>query len=212
MNALLNFVMNPNNTYAQHTLDYTRLCAVAIGLAIIIGVLLGIAVARQPIAAFIAVNFCGLLRAIPAIAFLVVALPYLGLGFVPALIALTVLGITPIMVNTFTGIQGIDPAAIDAARGIGMTPYQVMRRVQIPLVLPVIAAGVRTAAIQIIATATLAGIIGAGGYGEYIYSGLYQLDNTQILAGAIPVTILAILAEVLLSQLQRVLTPKGLRI
>ncbi len=212
MNKLLDFIMNPNNTYAQHTLDYTRLCAVAIGLAIIIGVLLGIAVARQPIAAFIAVNSCGLLRAIPAIAFLVVVLPYLGLGFVPALVALTVLGITPILVNTFTGIQGIDPAAIDAARGIGMTPYQVVRRVQMPLVLPVIAAGVRTAAIQIIATATLAGIIGAGGYGEYIYSGLYQLDNTQILAGALPVTILAILAEVLLSQLQRVLTPKGLRV
>jgi osmoprotectant transport system permease protein len=212
MNKLLDFIMNPNNTYAQHTLDYTRLCAVAIGLAIIIGVLLGIAVARQPIAAFTAMNLCGLLRAIPAIAFLVVVLPYLGLGFVPALVALTVLGITPILVNTFTGIQGIDPAAIDAARGIGMTPYQVVRRIQVPLVLPVIAAGVRTAAIQIIATATLAGIIGAGGYGEYIYSGLYQLDNTQILAGALPVTILAILAEVLLSQLQRVLTPKGLRI
>lgn len=212
MNKLLDFIMNPNNTYAQHTLDYTRLCAVAIGLAIIIGVLLGIAVARQPIASFTAMNLCGLLRAIPAIAFLVVVLPYLGLGFVPALVALTVLGITPILVNTFTGIQGIDPAAIDAARGIGMTPYQIVRRIQVPLVLPVIAAGVRTAAIQIIATATLAGIIGAGGYGEYIYSGLYQLDNTQILAGALPVTILAILAEVLLSQLQRVLTPKGLRI
>jgi osmoprotectant transport system permease protein len=212
MNKLLDFIMNPNNTYAQHTLDYTRLCAVAIGLAIIIGVLLGIAVARQPIAAFTAMNLCGLLRAIPAIAFLVVVLPYLGLGFVPALVALTVLGITPILVNTFTGIQGIDPAAIDAARGIGMTPYQVVRRIQVPLVLPVIAAGVRTAAIQIIATATLAGIIGAGGYGEYIYSGLYQLNNTQILAGALPVTILAILAEILLSQLQRILTPKGLRI
>jgi osmoprotectant transport system permease protein len=212
MDKLLNFIMDPNNTYAQHTLDYIRLCAIAIVLAIIIGVLLGIAVARQPIAAFIAMNLSGLLRAIPAIAFLVVALPYLGLGFVPALVALTVLGIPPILVNTYTGIRGIDPASIDAARGIGMTSYQVMTRVQIPLVLPVIAAGVRTAAIQIIATATLAGIIGAGGYGEYIYSGLYQLDNIQILAGALPVTILAIVAEILLSQLQRVLTPQGLRV
>lgn len=212
MDKLLNFIMDPNNAYGQHTLDYIRLCVIAIVLAIIIGVLLGIAVARQPIAAFIAMNLSGLLRAIPAIAFLVVALPYLGLGFVPALIALTVLGIPPILVNTYTGIRGIDPASIDAARGIGMTSYQIMTRIQIPLVLPVIAAGVRTAAIQIIATATLAGIIGAGGYGEYIYSGLYQLDNIQILAGALPVTILAILAEVLLSQLQRVLTPLGLRV
>src|SRR6266700_3887252 len=109
MDKLLNFIMDPNNAYGQHTLDYTRLCVVAIVLAIIIGVLLGIAVARQPIAAFIAMKLSGLLRAIPAIAFLVVALPYLGLGFVPALIALTVLGIPPIMVNTFTGIHGIDP-------------------------------------------------------------------------------------------------------
>jgi len=212
MDKLLTFIANPNNTYAEHTLDYTRLCAIAIVLAIVIGVLLGIAVARQPVAAFIAMNMSGLLRAIPAIAFLVVALPYLGLGFVPALVALTILGIPPILANTSTGIRGIDPAAIDAARGIGMTPYQIMRRVQVPLVLPVIAAGVRTAAIQVIATGTLAGIIGAGGYGEYIYSGLYQLDNTQILAGALPVTIFAVLAEVLLSQLQRVLTPKGLRL
>jgi osmoprotectant transport system permease protein len=212
MNALLKFVMDPNNAYGQHTLDYIRLCAIAIALAVIIGVLLGIMVARQPFAAFIAMNVSGLLRAIPAIAFLVVVIPYLGLGFNPALVALTVLGIPPILVNTYTGIRGIDPAAIDAARGIGMVPYQIMTRVQIPLVLPVIAAGVRTAAIQVIATATLAGIIGAGGYGEYIYSGLYQLDNTQILAGALPVTLLAILAEVLLSQLQRVLTPLGLRV
>lgn len=212
MDTLLNFIVNPSNTYLEHTLDYIRLCAVSVAFAILIGVLIGIAVARQPIAAFLAMNLSGLLRAVPAIAFLVVALPYLGLGFLPALIALTVLGIPPILANTSTGIRGIDPAAIDAARGIGMTPLQIMLRVQLPLVLPVIAAGVRTAAVQIIATATLAGIIGAGGYGEYIYSGLYQLDNTQILAGALPVTLLAMLTEVLLGQLQRILTPKGLRI
>lgn len=212
MDKLIQFILNPNNTYAQHTLDYIKLCAVSIVLAIIIGVTIGIAVSRQPIVAFIAVNASGLLRSVPAIAFLVLALPYLGLGFLPALVALTILGIPPILLNTSTGLRGIDPAIIDAARGMGMTRYQIMTRIQLPLVLSVIAAGIRTAAVQIIATATLAGIIGAGGYGEYIYSGLYQLDNTQILAGALPVTILAILVEVLLGQLQRVVTPKGLRI
>jgi osmoprotectant transport system permease protein len=153
------------------------------------------------------------MRAIPAIAFLAVAVavPFLGLGLLPALIALTILGIPPILLNTYTGISGIDPATIDAARGMGMTSMQIITRIQAPLVLPIIAAGVRTSAVQVIATATLAGIIGAGGYGEYIYSGLYQLDTVQIMAGAIPVTILAILAEVLLSQLQRILTPEGLR-
>jgi len=212
VDKIISFIANPNNTYLQHTIDYIRLCAVSITLAIIIGVLLGIAVARQPVAAFIAANVSGLMRAIPAIAFLVVALPYLGLGFLPALVALTVLGIPPILLNTIAGIRGIDPATIDAARGMGMTPYQITNRIQVPLVLPVIAAGIRTSTTQVIATATLAGIIGAGGYGEYIYSGLYQLDNTQILAGALPVTILAFVTDALLGQCQYVLTPKGLRV
>jgi osmoprotectant transport system permease protein len=212
MDKLLQFIADPNSTFAQHTIDYIRLCAVSIVLSIIIGVVLGIAVARQPIAAFVAINLSGLMRAIPAIAFLVVVLPYLGLGFTPALIALTILGVPPILINTYTGIRGIDPATIDAARGMGMTLWQIIARIQTPLVSPIIAAGIRTAATQIIATATLAGIIGAGGYGEYIYSGLYQLDNVQILAGAFPVAILAIVVEILLSQVQRVLTPEGLRI
>jgi osmoprotectant transport system permease protein len=113
--------------------------------------------------------------------------------------------------NTSTGIRGIDPAIIDAARGMGMTPWQILTRIQTPLVLPVIAAGARTAAVQIVATATLAAIIGAGGYGEYILSGLYQVDSTQILAGALPVAALAILIELGLSWVQHLVTPLGLR-
>lgn len=214
MDKLWQFIINPTNEYAKHTSDYIRLCVAAIVLATILGVVLGVLVGRRPFLAFLAVNVSGLMRAIPAIAFLAVAvgIPFLGIGFLPALIALTILGIPPILLNTYTGIRGIDPATIDAARGMGMTNMQIVTRIQAPLVLPIIAAGVRTSAVQVIATATLAGIIGAGGYGEYIYSGLYQLDIVQIMAGAIPVTILAILAEILLSQLQRILTPKGLRI
>lgn len=211
MDKLYQFIVNPSNDYLGHTLVYIELCVASIVLAMVIGVVLGAAVSRSPLFAFIAVNISGLMRAIPVIAFLVAVLPYLGLGFLPALIALTVLGIPPILLNTYTGIRGIDAAIIDAARGMGMTTGQIVTRIQAPLVLPIIAAGVRTSAVQIIATATLAAIIGAGGYGEYILSGLYQLDDVQILAGAIPVAILALIAEVLLSQLQRVLTPAGLR-
>ena len=212
MDKLYQFIVNPSNDYLGHTLTYIELCVASIVFAMVIGVVLGAAVSRSPLLAFIAVNISGLMRAIPVIAFLVAVLPYLGLGFLPALIALTVLGIPPILLNTYTGIRGIDPAIIDAARGIGMTRGQIVTRIQAPLVLPIIAAGVRTSAVQIIATATLAAIIGAGGYGEYILSGLYQLNDVQILAGAIPVAILALIAEVLLSQLQRALTPAGLRI
>jgi len=208
---LVAFVANPANTYAAHTVDYVVLCTAAIALATAVGTSLGIAVARRPVLAFAAVNLSGFMRAIPVIAFLAFAIPYLGLGFTPSLVALTVLGIPPILLNTFTGIRGIDPATIDTARGCGMTRWQTVRGIQVPLVLPVVAAGVRTTAVQIVATATLASIIGAGGYGDYIFSGLYQVDTTQILAGAVPVTLLAMLSEVALGGLQRVLTPAGLR-
>ncbi|MFL5665174.1 MAG: ABC transporter permease [Ktedonobacteraceae bacterium] len=211
-NDLLQFIADPANDYLGHSLAYIKLCLVAIIVAIIISVPLGVIVARNPIASFIAINFSGLMRAIPVIAFLAAVWPFLGFGFLPSLVALTILGIPPILLNTYTGIRGIDPATIEAARGMGMTTWQIVTRIQTPLVLPIIAAGVRTSAVQIVATATLAAIIGGGGYGEYIYLGLREFDNTALLAGALPVTLLAILVELSLAWLQRALTPAGLRV
>ena len=212
MNALLQFIADPSNGYLQHTVDYIKLCAVAIVLAIVISVPLGVLVVRSPVASFIAINFSGLLRAIPILAVLVAFYPILGFGFLPALVALIILGIPPILLNTYTGIRGIDPATIDAARGMGMTTLQIVTRIQTPLVLPIIAAGIRTSAVQIIATATLAAIIGAGGYGEYIYLGLREFDTTQLLAGALPVALLALLVEYGLNWTEYALTPAGLRV
>ncbi|GCE25533.1 choline ABC transporter permease [Dictyobacter alpinus] len=211
MSDLLHFINDPGNAFADHTLTYLKICGVSILVAIIIGVVLGVAVARNAILAFVAVNLSGLMRAVPVIAFLIAALPYLGVGFTPTVVALIVLGIPPILLNTYTGIRGIDPAMIDAARGMGMTQWQIISKIQTPLVLPIIAAGVRTSSVQIVATATLAAIIGAGGYGEYIIDGLNRLNNVSILAGALPVALLAIIVELFMSWLQRILTPKGLR-
>jgi osmoprotectant transport system permease protein len=212
MNGLLHFITDPSNDYLGHTLAYIKLSVAAILLAIVISVPLGVIVSRNPLASFVAVNISGLMRAIPVLAFLAAAYPYLGFGFTPSLVALTILGIPPILLNTYTGLRGIDPASIDAARGMGMTTWQIVTRIQTPLVLPIIAAGVRTSAVQIIATATLAAIIGGGGYGEYIYLGLREFDTSALLAGSLPVTILALLAEVSLGWLQRALTPAGLRV
>lgn len=212
VNNLLQFIADPSNDYFGHSIDYIKLCVIAILLAIVISVPLGIVVVRSPLASFIAINFSGLLRAVPILAVLVAFYPILGFGFLPALVALIILGIPPILLNTYTAIRGIDPAMIDAARGMGMTTWQVVTRIQAPLVLPIIAAGVRTSAVQIVATATLAAIIGAGGYGEYIYLGLREFDNTQLLAGALPVAILALIAEFSLSWAERILTPAGLRV
>lgn len=208
---LAKFISNPQHGYLTHSLDYIKLCVIAIALALVIALPLGIAVARQPVIAFFATNISGLARAIPSLAFLAAAIPYLHIGFKPAVIALTVLGIPPILLNTIAGIRSVDPAVIDAARGMGMTFWQILWRIQLRLALPVIAAGVRTAAVQIVATGTLAALIGAGGWGEYILSGIYQLSLVQILAGAVPVALLALLVEVSLAGVQRLVTPAGVR-
>lgn len=208
---ILQFILAPENRFWHQTIAYLQLCGFSILISVALGVVLGIAVSRNAFLGFIAINLSGLMRAIPVIAFLIAVLPYLGLGFLPAAIALIILGIPPVLLNTYTGLRGIDPAIIDAAKGMGMTTLQIISRIQAPLVMPVLAAGVRTAAIQIVATATLAAFIGADGYGIYIVDGLYKLNNTEILAGAIPVAILALLIEVLMGWLQTALTPTGLR-
>ncbi len=211
MNAVFQFITSPSNDFVGHTIAYLQICVFSIIIAVIVGVVLGILVSRNALLAFVAVNLSGLLRAIPIIAFLIAVLPYLGLGFKPTVVALIILGIPPILLNTYTSLRDIDPATIDAARGMGMTTWQIITRVQVPLVTPIVAAGIRTSAVQIIATATLAGLIGAGGYGDYIIDGLYKLNNVEILAGALPVALLALLIELLMGWLQRVLTPAGLR-
>ena len=210
--AYLNFIADPRNDYLGHTITYLKICGVTIALAIVIGVILGAAVSRNAILAFVAVNLSGLMRAIPIIAVLIAFVPFFGIGFVPTIIALIVLGIPPILLNTYTGIRGVDPAIIDAAKGMGMTTLQVATRIQAPLVTPLVAAGIRTSAVQIVATATLAAFIGAGGYGDYIVDGLTVFNYTELIVGAISVAILAILVEVFMSWLQRALTPEGLRV
>lgn len=209
---IVQFISDPHHHFMRVTREYLQICGISIALAIVIGIVLGIAVSHSVIAGFLAVNLSGLLRAIPILAFLIAALPLLGTGDPPTLVALVILGIPPILLNMYTGMRGIDSATVDAARGMGMTRWQILIRIQIPLVLPVLAAGIRTAAVQIIATATLAAYIGAGGYGMYITDGVATFNNTEILAGAIPVALLAIFIEVLMSWLQYLLTPLGLRV
>ncbi len=212
----INYILDPANLYWQQTVEYLKLCGVAIAAAIVIGVALGALVSRSPLLAFVAVNLSGLVRAVPIIAILLLFVelipPPNNIGFVPAIVALILLGIPPILLNTYTGIRGIDPATIDAAKGMGMTNWQIAMRIQAPLVTPLVAAGVRTSAVQIVATATLAAFIGAAGYGDYIVDGLNVLNYTELVVGAVSVAILAILVEVFLSWLQRALTPAGLKV
>ncbi len=209
---ILSFILNPQNDFLGHTLTYLEICIISIAGAIILGVLIGAAVSGNAFFAFIAVNLSGLLRAIPVIATLIVFVPFFGIGLKPALIALIIVGIPPVLLNTYTGIRGIDPAMIDAAKGMGMTTWQIATKIQAPLVIPLVAAGVRTMAVQIVATATLAAFIGAGGYGDYIVDGIQVFNYPELFAGAIAVAVLAIAVELFMGWLQRRVTPPGLRL
>ncbi|MBA3824552.1 MAG: ABC transporter permease [Ktedonobacterales bacterium] len=210
------YINNPLNDFGGHTHDFLLVALWSIGLSILIGVPLGIIAAQNRAIAFVATTFSGVGRAIPTIAFfgLAAAIPALGLFDRSAIIALTLLGIPPILLNTIAGLQGIDSALVEAARGMGMTFLQRTVRVQLPLVLPIIAAGVRTTTVQVIATTPLITFLGLGGYGEYIVGGIginTPAGVAQVLAGAIPVLILAVVAEYGLAAVQHALTPVGLR-
>jgi len=208
---IINFILNPKSDFLGQTVAYLQICAISIVGAVIIGIALGAAVSRNSILAFIAVNLSGLIRAIPVIATLIIFVPFFGFGLKPTLIALILLGIPPILLNTYTGIRGVDPAMIDAAKGMGMTTWQIASKIQAPLVTPLVAAGVRTTAVQIVATATLAAFVGAGGYGDYIVDGISVFNYPELIAGSLAVAVVAIIIEVFMGWLQRRLTPVGIR-
>jgi len=213
LQQVIQFITDPQYHFAQETLITLELSVVSILLAIVIGIPIGILVAQRPIAAFLAANLSGLARAIPTLAFLAISLPLLGIGFKPSVVALIALGIPPILLNTIAGLRGIDPATIDAGRGMGMSSMQVLTRIQIPLVLPVIAAGVRTSAVQIVATVPLAALIGGQGYGDYITLGLSgEAHYNELILGALAIALLALLVELLMAAVQRAATPAGLRV
>ncbi len=187
--------------------SHLLLVVVPLGIGLVVGLPLGLLSARSRLASTLLINSFNALRVIPSLAVLFVAIPYFGLSFLSAVIALTLLVMPPILISTDVAFRGIEPAIREAAFGMGMSPRQVLRQVEIPLALPVIIAGIKTATVEVIASATLAAFIGAGGLGTFIVLGFALYDNAILLVGAIPVALLALIAEISLSTLQRSLEP-----
>lgn len=192
----------------QHLL----LVALPLGVGLLMGLPLGFWSARSRLAATLLINSFNSLRVIPSLAILFLAIPVFGLSFQSAAIALTLLVIPPILISTDVAFRSIDPAIREAAMGMGMNRRQVLRLVEIPLALPVVLAGIKTATVEVIASATLAAFVGAGGLGYFVVLGFATYDNAILLVGAIPVALLALLAEVGLSAVQRVVQPPGTRV
>lgn len=211
----LDFLLQNQELLFKLTLEHISLVAVAVGLATVTGVPIGIAITQNERVANMVLYVASIIITIPSIALFGLMIPLLsvigqGIGYLPAVIAVLLYSQLPIIRNTYTAINNVSPALREAARGIGMSPVQRLSMVEIPLAVPVIMAGVRTAVVMNIGVMAIASYIGAGGLGVLISRGISQSDPRQLIAGAIAVSILAIIADYALLWLQKRFTPKGI--
>ena len=180
-------------------------------IATVLAVSLGIMVTRVPRLKTIVLGGTGILQTVPSLALLGFMIPIFGIGVKTAIAALFLYSLLPIMRNTYTGIKDVDPATIEAAKGMGMTSMQILIKVELPLAVPVIMAGIRTAAVINVGNATLAAFIGAGGLGDFIFLGITRGIDGLILLGAIPAALLALILETFFGAVERWTTPEGLK-
>lgn len=190
--------------------EHLQLTFISLFLATFIAIPLGILLTRYKKWAELIIGITAIFQTVPSLALLGFMIPLLGIGTTPAIVALTIYGLLPILRNTYTGIIGVNSAAVEAGTGMGMTSLQVLRMVELPMALSIIMAGVRTATVLIIGVATLAALIGAGGLGDLIYRGIAMSNSPLILAGALPAALLAIFFDFSLKYLETKSQPKGI--
>ena len=217
MNKLLQFFADNHGDVLQYVYEHIEMTGIAVGLAVLAGVPLGIAVTKSRHLRMPVLSSISAIQTVPSLALLGFMMPLMGIlglpsiGRLPVIVALFLYALLPIVRNTYAGIKEVDPALIEAATGMGMTPQQVLMKVQLPLSIPVIMAGVRTAAVITVGIATLGALIGAGGLGTHIWRGMTTVNPTLILAGAIPASLLALGLDFGLGRLEKTLSPRGIR-
>lgn len=199
---------------AQRTLEHISIVGVAVGIAIVTAVPIGIAITQSRRAADLVLYLASMMMTVPSIALFGLMIPLLspfgqGIGYLPAVIAVVLYSQLPIIRNTYTAIANVDPTLREAAVGMGMSARQRLREIELPLAAPLILAGIRTAVVMNIGITAIAAYIGAGGLGTFIARGISQSDARQLITGALAVSLLAIAADLLLAALQRALTPPG---
>ncbi len=207
VNETITYAIDHLDELKEATVEHLLLVSIALIISLLVCIPLGIWTSRSPRANTIVINGINAIRVIPSLAILFLAVPYMGVGLDTAIVALTILAMPPILVNTDAAFRTIDPAIREAAAGMGMTQSQALRRVEFPLAMPVILTGVRTSTTEVIASATLAAFIGAGGLGLFVQRGYAMYQPSILLVGAIPVAIMAVLAELLLSRVQQRVRP-----
>ncbi|MDV7695561.1 ABC transporter permease/substrate-binding protein [Chryseobacterium soli] len=197
------FIAEQQEKLGTQIIQHLGLTFLSLLLAVFVGLPLGILIARKQKISSSVLGIAGVLQTIPSIALLGFMIPVLGIGAAPAIAALLIYALLPIIRNTYTGIKGVDPAVIEAAKAMGMNKKQMLLKVELPLAMPVIIAGIRTAAVINVGVATLASFVAAGGLGEFIFGGISLNNTNMILAGAIPAALLAIILDQMIALLQR---------
>jgi osmoprotectant transport system permease protein len=204
------FMVDHTGLLWDKTVEHLALSGAAIGVSLAIAVPLGMWLGHLRRGSFIAINVANVGRALPSLAMISIGLAILGLGFLNVMVALVVLAVPPILTNAYVSVAGVDPEAREVARGMGMRPRQIFASIEFPLALPLLFAGIRTASVYVVATATLAAIAGGGGLGEIIVDqASYKISG--VLAASMWVAALALLVDVALGGVQWLLTPRGLR-
>ncbi|MFF2483481.1 ABC transporter permease [Paenibacillus sp. NPDC058071] len=211
MNHFWNTIQEDWPLVLEKTLEHVQLSLLSLALACLISIPFGIYLSRHKKLANSIITVVSAIQTIPVLALFGFMVPVLGIGFKPALIVLTFYGILPVLQNTYVGITSVSPALIEAGRGMGMSNWQLLWMVQVPIARSYILAGVRLMAVQMISMATIGTFIAAGGLGDVITAGINDMNTARILEGAIPVSLLVVLINIGLLQLNQLLTPKGLR-
>jgi osmoprotectant transport system permease protein len=212
VSGVLQFIADNHAAVVQRVLEHLELSVISLVIAIALALPLALWLAHTGRGSFLAINASNVGRALPSLALIALAFPWGGLHPQTVIFALVLLGIPPILTNAYVGVRQVDPDVIEAARGMGMRPLEVLRQVELPLAGPVIMAGIRTASVQIIATATLGALVASGGLGTFITDGLAVGDTVSILTGALLVALLAVVADAGFGLLERATTPAGVRL
>ncbi|GGL58513.1 ABC transporter permease [Sporolactobacillus putidus] len=200
------YIMHNRAAFSEAMRTHLELSGSALLIGLLISIPLGIICARHARLSVMIMGMVNSLRVVPSLAILIIVMPILGTGYTPALVALTILSCPPILINTFLGIKSVDHEVIESAIGMGMDNRQILFRIELPLALPLILSGVRTASVEVISSATLAAFIGGGGLGTFIINGLGLYNFAVLLAGAIPVALFAICSEVVFGIIEKLAT------
>lgn len=201
------FIRERQDRFLDLLYSHIEISLLALVLAALVFVPLGVVFAGNERFGSSAVGLVSALRVVPSVALIFIFVPVLGFGYPPALLALVLLAGPPIILNTYAGLRAVDRSTLEAARGLGMNRAQVFGRVQFPIALPVIIGGLRSASVEIVASATLASLIGVKTLGSFIVTGISLLDTTYLLAGGIPIVMLVLVSELFFGGLERILTP-----